>query len=164
MKKFLAIPAMAALISGCGIIEVRPVPPTISNLQTQATFCTDRDTIVDFQFDAKGLITKLEVWVTEPGVSDPSVDPANKAGDLDAFDLFSSGSKLVGFIALDTNGDGEVKRNGQNLPAIVVTPTEKQVWVRGYNLDQTNGFVKAGNTMLPSAASDCDPIFPYGQP
>jgi len=164
MKKLLAIPALAALISGCGIVEVRAVPPTITKLETQTTFCTDRDTLLDFQFEASGLISKLEVWVSEPGVSDPSTDANNKVGELDTFDLFSKGSKVVGFIALDTNGDNKIERNGQNRPAIVVTPTAKQVWVRAYNFDQTKGFVKAMNIMAPSTDTNCDPIFPYGQP
>jgi hypothetical protein len=164
MRKFLAIPAMAALISGCGIVEVRAVPPEISNLETQATFCTDRDTIVDFRFEAKGLITKLEVWVTQAEANDPAANPNDKVGELDAFDLFQKGSKLVGFIALDTNGDNRVQRSGRDWPAIVVTPTDKQLWLRAYNFDQTKGFVKAANPISPSAQSDCDPIFPYGQP
>lgn len=165
MKKF-ALLGLSAVLLGCGVVEVRLIPPTLENLQNQATYCTDRDTIVDFKFNKTGLLTKLEVWITDdnPAITDPST--ATGAGSDKSVQTFDLGNNTFkGYVVLDSNGVPGIQREGVGGQAITVTPTgNKRVWVRGYNGGETKGFVKSSTVLSPSSGVSCDPIFPYDTP
>ncbi|MCL6567794.1 MAG: hypothetical protein K6T35_02655 [Meiothermus silvanus] len=183
MKKAFLLPIVGALLASCGVVEVKLVPPVISNLQSQATFCTNRDTLIDFRFDKNGLLTRLEVYVTkdDPNFKAPTDDPdAKYLGDVKFFDL--GNNNIVSYIAADTDGNGRIQSlkdvfasqsskdvfalqsNGVNAQTIVVTPVPHRLWVRGFNVTEGSAFVKADNAITPSSDPNCDPIFPYGDP
>ncbi|HEU4742997.1 MAG TPA: hypothetical protein VFS50_15490 [Meiothermus sp.] len=165
MKKLLLLPIVGALLASCGVVEVKLVPPVISNLQSQATFCTNRDTLIDFRFNKSGLLTRLEVYVTkdDPNFKAPTDDPdAKYLGDVKFFDL--GNNNIVSYIAADTDGNGQIQSLGVDAQTIVVTPVAHRLWVRGFNGTEGSAFVKADNAITPSTDPNCDPIFPYGDP
>lgn len=165
MKKLLLLPIVGALLASCGVVEVKLVPPVISGLQSQPTFCTNRDTIIDFRFNKSGLLTRLEVYITkdDPSLSAPTDDPeAKRLGDVRFFDLGSG--TIVSYIAADTDGRPGIQSLGVGAQSIVVTPANYRLWVRGFNGDAPSPFVKAEEAITPSSDPNCDPIFPYGDP
>ena len=160
--RLLAPLGLAAILTGC-TVTVELLPPAIANLENQTLYCTPtagRDTKVDFRFSKTGAMTRLEVWVStdDPGITDPR---AAEAFDLEAsFDGFDFGpATFVGFVWVDTDGDGRVTPARAAPQGIIIVPVDRplRLWVRAFNGSATSGFVK-GQVLLPEDAPlACDP-------
>jgi len=158
---------IAGIVSACGVAEVRLIPPTLSNVVHQDTYCTDRDTIMDFKFNKDGLLTRLEVTLVPADFNgaNPSTDPRAVTEEANPFDLDNNSFK--GWAVLNSNGIAgiqSVSQNGVGGQSVKVSGGSWQVWVRGFNGGETKGFVKSDKLLTPSTGPSCDPIFPYDNP
>ncbi|HWG84247.1 MAG TPA: hypothetical protein VNT60_02095 [Deinococcales bacterium] len=159
-KMLLMAPAAAAMLSACQVAVTRTAP-TISNVRTQETFCTNQDTKIDIKFDLGGTgfnaLTSLEIYVVNEGVT----PTAAMEHDTIAQTLVTgTTSRYTTYYYADTNADGLITTAGTaavSPKAIIVTPATKRVWLRAFNGDVSGGFIQAQNTMVPSAAANCDP-------
>jgi hypothetical protein len=157
MKKALLLSLVGGLLTSCGIVELRRVTPKISNLEAQATFCTARDTVMDFQFDKENLITKLEVYLVgeDPNLNDPSTVASALKVTLSPNDL--GNGKRAFHVAMDTDNSGQIQSVGPQ--AIVPADKDNRLWIRAFNEGEASPYLKSNLVIKPSNDNAvCDPI------
>ena len=145
------------LLASCGIVELKRVTPKISNLEAQATFCTTRDTVLDFQFDKENLITKLEVYLVGDDINlqDPSTVASALKVTLAPNDLGSG--KRAFHVAMDTDNSGQIQSVGPQ--AIVPADKDNRLWIRAFNDTEASPYLKSKDPIKPSTDNAvCDPI------
>jgi hypothetical protein len=157
MNKLLLLSIGSMALASCGIVELRRVTPKISNLEAQATFCTARDTVLDFQFDKENLITKLDVYLVgeDANLQDPSTVADALKISLSPNDL--GNGKRAFHIPMDTNNSGQIQ--SVDIEAIVPANKDNRLWIRAFNEGEASPFVKSNAVVAPSNDNAvCDPI------
>lgn len=160
MNRLLMLSISSVLLASCGIVELRRVTPKISNLEAQATFCTGRDTILDFQFDKENLITKLEIYLVgeDPNLQDPSTVASALKTTISPNDL--GNGKRAFHIPMDTDNSGQIQSVG--VQAIVPADKDNRLWIRAFNDTEASPFLKSNLVIKPSNDNAvCDPIKYY---
>jgi hypothetical protein len=158
MRKLLfAAPILGIALAAC-TVSVKTQPPTLTNVRTQSTYCTDKDTLVDWAFDYNGVVTRTDFAITDATVTDPTTQPAESRETVSGLSFV--GGTVRGTYQLDTDG---VPGYSGPLPAsfspnaIIVTPNKQlALWVRLTNAAGDSTWVK-GNVMTPGTGAGCDP-------
>jgi hypothetical protein len=155
-KLIFAAPILGVALAAC-TVAVTPAKPVVSNVSTQSTFCTTKDTQIDIKFDlgTGGLsrLTRLDIYFTDEG---KAVD-ASTPSDTITQTIISSGSRFHTYYWANTS-DTDTTVQSMRAQAIIISPANKQIWVRGYNGSTAGDLVQATTVMSPSAdAATCDP-------
>lgn len=160
MRPLLLLPAVGLVLGACSI-SATPLPPNISNLRAQDSFCTNTDTKVDFAFDSNGLnlISSLEVAISDFNETNPNNIPAANRDTVQVNTL--TGSETIrGFYRADTNGDGRYTGAGADTlrpQAIIVTGVENALWVRASNNGVFSNWIKSNLITADPNNATCDP-------
>lgn len=156
MKRLLLVPLLGLTLAGC-TVAVTPSAPTISNVRTQGTYCTARDTKIDIKFNLGGgvisRLTQLEIVFTDDIDSNPA---DNGERDFIRTDNVSIGAtRYRTAYYFDGDRDGAYTGVLNVRPGAIVISGTKRIWLRGFNGDTAGSYVRAGNTIEANNAPDC---------
>ena len=160
-KGLLAVPLLGFALAACSV-TVTPTAPTITSVRTQNTFCSTtppRSTVVDIKFSLgdTGLdhLTRLDIYFADAGAT--TIDEANTPHRSITTNITTvGGSRFATSYTLTPADLGQAGRVSPS--AIIVTPANKQIFLRGWNNDVNGGFVKAINEIaLSTDTASCDP-------
>ena len=161
-KGLLAVPLLGFALAACSV-TVTPTAPTITSVRTQNTFCNTtppRNTVVDIKFSLGDVgldhLSRLDIYFADAGAT--TIDEANTPHRSITTNITAVGGSTR-IAASYTLTPADLGQAGRVAPsAIIITPVNKQIFLRGWNNDVNGGFVKALNEIAPSTdAVSCDP-------
>jgi hypothetical protein len=141
------------LLAACSLtLEVAYPGHRIQALRTQGTYCTDRNTRLDYRFYLEGRLDALEFfWVPE------GVEP-RRARPEEVFRLSGPilGPEVRGY--LEVAPSGEVRAVYVAPQGIGIEPLpDRRLWVRGMTAGVYGPYVRALNLVRPDSTALCDP-------
>lgn len=160
MRPLLLLPAVGLVLGACSI-TAQPIPPNISNLRAQDTFCTNMDTRIDFAFDSNGLnlISSLEVAISDFDETNPNNIPAENR-DTILVNTLTGDVTIRGFYRADTDGNPGYTGAGADTlrpQAIVVTGAQNALWIRASNNGAFSDWIKSNLIEADPNNATCDP-------
>lgn len=159
MRGFLLL---LPLLAACSLtLEVVYPGHRISDLATQATYCTSGTTQVDYRFFLEGRLDRLAFYWLPEGASPESALPEERAvlqgpiygGVVRGYVEVTPDGAIRGVSAVSPQGRVGVQGIGvePNLPP-------RRLWLQGFTGGLAGPYVR-GNPVYPDGALSCDPAW-----
>ncbi|MEJ5336461.1 MAG: hypothetical protein WHT26_04090 [Thermus sp.] len=146
-----ALALLALFLSACTLtLEIAPGP--VLGLSTQATYCQDRPTRLDYRLFLEGRVDRLEFFWVPEGVHPSRARPEETWALTGPF----WGPEVAGY--LEAAPTGEIWAVYLVPQGIRVDPLPtRRLWARGAVDGVLGPYVRAQDPVRPEASPSCDP-------